>query len=96
LRNLPVSSNSSDEHAFQILASSQDEEFAFELPSTGGGIFTQQVVEQLNMAAESKSVVSIQELFANVMPKVRQLTNGKQLPKLIQLAGSQDVTLVAQ
>ena len=96
LRNLPVSSNSSDEHAFQILASSQDEEFAFELPSTGGGIFTQQVVEQLNMAAESKSVVSIQELFANVMPKVRQLTNGKQLPKLLQLAGSQDVTLVAQ
>jgi hypothetical protein len=79
------------EHAFQIISASQDDQFAFEMPQAGGGVFTQKIVGLLNASADSKADVSTRAMVTAITPELSRLSDGRQQPKLVTLAGSQDV-----
>jgi uncharacterized caspase-like protein len=90
LSTRPVDQN---DGTFQIIAASQDDQFAFESREAGGGVFTQKIVAQLAALRGVGARISARELTAAITPDLARLSNGGQSPKLVTLAGSHDVVL---
>jgi uncharacterized caspase-like protein len=80
-----------DERTFQIVAGTQDNEYGLELPQIGGGLFTRVVTSKLEAAASNQQRISTNELLTVASPELARLSSGAQRPKLVTLAGREDL-----
>ena len=91
---LPASPRAADTKSgetFQVLASSQDDEVAADLP--GGGLFTQALLKELRRQEGQGKSISTSTLLASVFGDVVEGSRGMQHPKLVRISGSNDIML---
>jgi hypothetical protein len=82
------------ERPFQIIAGTGDDELAIESDQFRGGIFTHALTKTLENIAEGNRRISTNELLAATTTEVYPLSSGGQRPKLVTLAGSEDVVFM--
>jgi hypothetical protein len=84
-RNIP------SEHPLQVISGTQDTEYGVEEEQFGGGVFTHLFTKQLTKAVNQKRDISTSELMANILFEISRLNGITQRPKLVQLAGKEDL-----
>jgi len=82
--------------SFQIISGTQDAEVGFELPNLGGGFFTRVLASALADVAARDHRISTTELIQLVSSKMVQASQHAQTPKLVTLAGKDDIVFVKQ
>jgi hypothetical protein len=76
---------------FQVMASTQDDESAADLPS--GGAFTQSLLKHLMSQAEPGDAISTSALLPRISADIATVSQLKQHPKLVTLSGHGDIML---